>query len=91
MSRTPRPQPAELAPGWPGTLSTDPAGEAARQFALRLRDAIGDDSIRSVARSAGLSHVTLLGYLNGSTWPDLYAIARLETALGVPLKTGQKR
>lgn len=85
MTRTPRPNPAELAPGWPDRRSDDPAGEAARSFALRLRAAIGDGSIRAAARAAGLSHGTLLGYLSGSSWPDLYAIARLEAALETDL------
>ncbi|GAA4053213.1 hypothetical protein GCM10022282_12730 [Agromyces indicus] len=85
MSRTPRLRPIDLAPGWPDQRSKDPAGEAARQFALRLRETIGDGSIRGTARAAGLSHGALLGYLKGTSWPDLYAIARLEAALGVSL------
>lgn len=82
MPRTSRPTPAELAPGWPDAPSADVAGEAARRFAISLRAAIGDRSIRAAARDAGLSHAALLGYLNGSTWPDLYAISRLQAALG---------
>jgi hypothetical protein len=80
-----RPRPVELAPGWPDTPSQDAAGESARQFASNLRAAIGPASIRSVAREAAIHHLTILNILNGSTWPDLYTVAKLEIALGVRL------
>lgn len=86
MSRTARLTPAELAPGpWPEASSSDPFGEIARQFVLRLREAIGARSIRSVAEQSGLSHVTLLNLLHGRAWPDLATIARLEVALNADL------
>jgi DNA-binding phage protein len=91
MARTPRPSPATLAPGWPDVPSPDATGEAARQFACRLREAIdGVDrgSVRQVARTAGLSHATLLAILNGTTWADLYTVAKLEVALGRSLWHG---
>lgn len=91
MPRTPRPSPALLAPGWPDVASKDAAGEAARQFALRLREAIDaneDGSVRKVARAAGLSHATLLAILSGATWADLYTVAKLEVALGRSLWHG---
>jgi transcriptional regulator with XRE-family HTH domain len=55
---------------------------------MRLRDGIGERSIRSVATAAGVSHVTILNVLAGRAWPDLSTIARLEIALGVPLWPG---
>lgn len=91
MPRTPRPSPAVLAPGWPDVPSTDAAGEAARQFASRLRgsiDAKAEGSVRKVARAAGLSHATLLAILAGATWADLYTVAKLEVALGEALWHG---
>jgi transcriptional regulator with XRE-family HTH domain len=91
MARTPRPSPAELAPGWPDVRTQDAAGEAARQFARRLREAIDaaeGGSVRKVARAAGLSHATLLAILNGVTWADLYTVAKLEVALGRSLWHG---
>jgi DNA-binding phage protein len=74
--------------------SSDAAGEAARQFAVRLREAIDaseDGSVRKVARAAGLSHATLLAVLNGTTWADLYTVAKLEVALGRALWHGPAR
>lgn len=91
MPRTPRPSPAQLAPGWPEVASKDAAGEAARQFAIRLREAIDANaggSVRKVAREAGLSHATLLAILGGATWADLYTVAKLEVALGRSLWHG---
>lgn len=70
---------------WPDAPSDEPVTEVARQFAVRLRDAIGDRSIRSVAVTAGLNHVTLLNVLSGKAWPDLATIARLELALNTDL------
>ncbi|MFF2388968.1 helix-turn-helix domain-containing protein [Agromyces sp. NPDC058104] len=52
---------------------------------------MGDRSIRETARLAGLSHAALVRYLAGETWPDLYAIARLEAALGLDLWPGRPR
>lgn len=60
-------------------------------FARRLREAIDDQagaSVRKVARDAGLSHATLLAILAGSTWADLYTVAKLEVALGRALWHG---
>ena len=59
-----------------------PSGESARQFALRLRDVIGERSLRSVAREAGVDHKTLSGILAGQTWADLETISKLEYSLG---------
>jgi hypothetical protein len=82
MARRERALPNALAPApWPEHPSEDPIGEGARQFVLRLRDALADRSIRSVARDAGLDHVTLLKILAGNAWPDLSTILRLERAL----------
>lgn len=57
-------------------------GETARQFALNLRAAIGDRSVRCVARDAGVDEGTIRNVLSGTAWPDLRTISRLESAVG---------
>ena len=61
-----RATPSMLAPGWPNQQSADPVGEAARRFALNLQAAIGDKSVRAVAREAGLDDGTIRKILLGS-------------------------
>lgn len=78
MPRTARATPRELVPGWPDAPADNVAGETARRFAHKLREAIGGKSVRSVADRAGLNHSTLLGILEGRTWPDLETITKLE-------------
>lgn len=85
MARSERRSPAELSVSWPSEPSADPAAEAARQFALNLRDAIGDRSVRSVAAQADISEGTVRHVLAGSVWADLRTISQLEAALGVNL------
>lgn len=83
---TTRAKPVALAPSpWPDVPSDDPVGEVARKFAINVRDAVGNRSLRSVAEASGLTHVTLLNILGGKVWPDLSTIARLENGLGVQL------
>ena len=83
--KEPRATPAMLSPKWPEKPSTDPAGEAARRFALNLRDAIGDRSVRAVARDAGINEGTIRKILLGKTWADLHTIWSLESALDTEL------
>ena len=59
--------------------------------ALRLHTRIGGESIRSVAKRADLSPQTILNVLNGTTWPDLRTITRLETALEAKLWGNERR
>ncbi len=80
-----RPSPAELTERWPDLRSQDPDAEVARQFVLNLREGLGEDSVRSVARNAELSEGTIRTIIAGAVWPDLRTIARLERALGRPL------
>lgn len=82
MARTARKRPNELTPDWPSVESDVPSGESARQLALRLREVIGQRSLRSVARDAGVDHKTLSGILDGQTWADLETISKLEYTLG---------
>lgn len=66
-----------------------PAGPAAvryaQQLARILKEAIGDRSIREIARQTGIAHTTIAGVLNGSRWADLVTIARLEETLETKL------
>lgn len=73
---------------WPTIASDELDVETARQLAVRVRTAIGDRSIRAVAREAGLDEGTIRRTLSGDTWPDIRTIALLESALGVPLYPG---
>lgn len=90
MTRTERPSPAGLTPSWPGAPSPDYAAEQARLFALSLRSAIGGQSLRAVAREAGVDEGTVRRVLAGATWPDLRTIALLERSLACSLY-GQSR
>jgi hypothetical protein len=90
--RVARATPAELSPGsWPFDPSPDPHAEVARLFVNRLRKAMGDQSVRAVAKDAGLNHAGLNKLLAGGSWPDLLTIARLERTLGADLWPGRPR
>lgn len=85
VPRTSRKRPNELTPEWPSTPSEVLAGEYARRFALRLRDVIGEDSVRALARDADVAPGAIRKILEGQTWPDLRTIAKLESTLGTVL------
>jgi hypothetical protein len=91
MSRKPRATPRELVPGWPNKPASDVSAETARRFAVNLRAAIGDESVRSVAKKAGVNHSTLLGILEGRTWPDLETISKIERGVNHDLWPGRVR
>ena len=57
----------------------------AAALSKRLRDRIGDESIRYIGKISGLHPQTILNILNGKAWPDLRTIARLERALRTQL------
>jgi hypothetical protein len=61
----------------------------ARRFCQRLATAIGDRSVREVAREADISHTTVLAVLAGARWPDMITVAKLEHALEVDLWPGR--
>ncbi len=60
-----------------------------QRFCKRLAAAIGERSVREVARTADLSHTTLLAVLSGTRWPDAITVAKLEDALGEDLWPGR--
>ena len=66
------------APYQPGT---PPEVHLAAALATRLHTGIGAESIRYVAKRAGLGPRTIFNVLNGTTWPDLRTITKLEIAL----------
>lgn len=85
---SPRPvrlTPGELTSSWPTSPSDDPIGEVARHIAVNLSRAIGDRSLREVARLSGVDRLTLGEFLEGNRWPDMVFIAKLESALHVRL------
>lgn len=89
MSMQPRARPADLAPSpWPEKPSDDPIAETARLFVANLIAAMNGNSFRSVARDAGVNHLTLQKIVLGQVWPDLATIARLERGTETPLWPG---
>ena len=88
------PRPARLSPrdhvdDWPDSAAVDPVAEVARLFAVNLRAAIGDTSLRETGAAVGVDHSTILAILQGRSWPDLATIAKLEGGLGVDLWPGR--
>jgi hypothetical protein len=85
---SPRPRrvpPREGLVDWPETASDDAVVESVRRFAVNLKDAIGDRSLREVARISGVDRTTIAVVLAGDAWPDVATLARLEVALERPL------
>lgn len=90
MARKSVPKPAAyVAAGrWPdGRIEGPIAAQYAAEIARRLRDELGgrSESIRSLARAAGVSHTTVNSLLAGETYPDTKTLAALEATLDVPL------
>lgn len=85
MARPVRSVPAALVSGWPDTPSALPDVETARRLALNLRSALTDMSLRAAKAATGVDHTTIADVLNGTTWPDLRTIARLEAGLRTDL------
>jgi len=80
-----RATPAMLSSQWPDAPSADSVGEVARRFALNLKAAIGEQSVRAVARTAGIDEGTIRKILLGESWPDLRTIWKLESSLETQL------
>lgn len=59
--------------------------EHARAIAIRLAAALEGRVVTDVAEQADLSRSTVYDLVNGSTWPDLISLGKLETALDVDL------
>lgn len=86
-----RPHPAAFLakkgafPQGPYRPETPPEVHLAAGLAQRLHTKIGDESVRYIAKRAGLSPQTVLNTLNGRSWPDLRTVAKLEIALNTRL------
>ncbi len=85
MPRPRRSLPADLTDGWPDTPSSIPEVETARQVAVNLRTALGEMSLRHAKTLTGVDHTTIAAILNGTVWPDLHTLARLEHGLDADL------
>jgi len=68
--------------------SVDPSGEVARRFALNLRAAMTEFSLRAAQEKTGVDHATIQAIMAGKAWPDLDTIAKLERGFGVVLWPG---
>ena len=80
-----------LFPDGPFRLGTPAEVYLAAALATRLKNKIGNESIRYIAKKAQLSPQTILNILNGKTWPDLRTIAKLEIALNTRLWGNEHR
>ncbi len=83
--------PRASSPDWPEAPCDDPAAEIARRLAARLRSALDGQSLRAAKAVTGVDHTTIAAILNGTTWPDLATIARLEAGLHTDLWPGRLR
>ena len=88
MPRPHRPAPADTVDDWPDTPSPTPEVETARHVALNLRAALNSISLRQASRATGVDHTTIAAILNGTVWPDLHTLARLEHGLAAHLWPG---
>ncbi|WP_083652858.1 helix-turn-helix domain-containing protein [Serinicoccus sp. CNJ-927] len=88
MVRPSRPAPRELVDPWPTGDARDAAAAVAARLAVNLREAVAGRSTRAVAELTGVDRTTVAAILNGTTWPDLATVARLEHGLVVDLWPG---
>ncbi len=76
---------------WPhGPVSGPRVVLYAQAFAKAVADAVGERTVRDVARQAEISHTTLLAVLHGERWPDMVTIAKLEESLRAELWPGPR-
>jgi len=87
-------RPARLPPrahsdNWPDDPCNEPTAEVARQVAIRLRTALNGRSHRTAAALTGVDHTTIGAVINGTNWPDVATLARLEAGLNIDLWPGR--
>lgn len=85
MPRPRREPPASYSSDWPSEPCSDAAAEKVRLLIVRLRDAMGERSLRSTVAEIDMDYSVLSDYLNGRAWPDSRAIALLEIGLNASL------
>lgn len=81
VARPARSVPRVLVDDWPHEPSDDPVVEVARALAHRVEEAMDGRSAREVGRLSGVDYSTISAILNGTTWPDLVTLAKLEARL----------
>jgi len=85
VARPARSVPRALVDDWPHEPSNDPVVEVARTLAHRVEEAMDGRSAREVGRLSGVDYSTISAILNGTTWPDLVTLAKLEARLKTDL------
>jgi transcriptional regulator with XRE-family HTH domain len=85
MPRPRRALPKDAA-DWPHPSNGAPVEvTVAAAFAANLRQVMNGRSGRDVGRTCNVDFTTVNAILNGSTWPDMVTIARLEAGLDANL------
>lgn len=89
VARPSRQPPRDTSPAWPDSPCVDPTAEVARLLTINLRRSLNGRSLRTARELTGVDHTTVAAVLNGTTWPDLATIARLEAGLNANLWPGR--
>ena len=79
---------------WPDgrlRLLAPPEARLLKGIASRLKEAVGDKSLREVAKECGVAPQTVHNILAGTTWAHVLSVARLERGLNVNLWGGEHR
>ena len=79
---------------WPDgrlQLLAPPEARLLKGIASRLKEAVGDKSLREVAKECGVAPQTVHNILAGTTWAHVLSVARLERGLNVELWGGEHR
>lgn len=82
MGRNPRTAPAAYSLSWPDEPCESPDAEFVRLLANKVRAALGERSVRSLATEVGMDHGVIVRLLAGQAWPEAVTVARLERGLG---------
>jgi hypothetical protein len=91
VPRPARPAPKSFSAHWPEIPCDDPTAEVARRLVVRLKEVLGEQSLRSLKGTTGVDHTTVSVILSGQVWPDIATLARLEAGLGADLWPGRIR
>jgi len=89
VPRPVRAAPCTHSPDWPDVACDDSVAEVARLLAVRLRGALGEQSLRDAGKLTGVDHTTIGDVLAGRAWADIATLARLEVGLGADLWPGR--
>lgn len=81
-------RPCDTVPAgtWPdGPLSEDAAVRYVQLIARALHAHLTTTSLRAFSRAAAMSPTTVVAIRDGTRYPDVLSLARLELAAGTPL------